>query len=94
MKETYSEFLEELKNLENSVYALLQKNKELKEEIAELKEENIELKKENEVIKQTLNQLEDKIPNSGSAKLNDKDKETLKNKIDDLIARIDYHLKA
>ncbi len=94
MDKRYSEFNEELKELEKSVYALLQKNSELKEKVNELKEENIKLSKENEVLKETLNQLENKIPNSSKLKLSAEDKETLKGKIDELIARIDYHLKS
>jgi regulator of replication initiation timing len=93
MEKQYSEFIEELKALEQSVYALLQKNADYKEEIEKLKEENLKLSKENEVLKETLNQLEKKIPDSSKLKLSAEDKETLKSKIDELIARIDYHLK-
>lgn len=94
MEKRFSEFEEELKKLEQSVYALVQKNSEYAEEIEKLKEENIKLSKENEVLKETLNQLENKLPDSSKLKLSAEDKETLKNKIDELIARIDYHLKS
>ncbi len=94
MEKRYSEFTDELKQLEKSVYALLQENNDLKEEISKLKEDNIKLSKENEVLKETLNQLENKIPDSSKLKLSAEDKETLKSKIDELIARIDYHLKS
>jgi len=94
MKKNYDEFIEELQKLEKSVYALLQKNKDFKEEIVKLREEKIKLEKENQILKETLDKLENKIPDTSGIKLSAEDKETLKSKIDELIARIDYHLKS
>ncbi len=91
---TYKLFIEEFSSLEKSVYALLQKNIDYKDELEKLKEENLKLQKENEVLRETLSQFEGKRINSASTKIKAEDKENLKNQIDELISKIDFHLKS
>ncbi len=91
---TYKLFIEEFSSLEKSVYALLQKNIDYKDELEKLKEENLKLRKENEVLRETLSQFEGKRINGASTKIKAEDKENLKNQIDELISKIDFHLKS
>ncbi|GEM_PF-5564255 len=93
-KDKYDLFLEELAFLENQVYALLQKGEELTARNKELEKEVKQLQNENEVLKLKLEEcgeIESRLKNSV---LTDSEREALKKKIDDLLKRIDYHMRS
>ncbi len=91
---TYKIFIEEFSSLEKSIYLLLQKNIDYKEKLEKLKEENIKLRKENEILRETISKFDDKRVNSASTIDYVENKEDLKNQIDELISKIDFHLKS
>ena len=93
-KDKYDLFLEELAFLENQVYALLQKGEELTARNKELEKEVKQLQNENEVLKLKLEEcgeIESRLKNSV---LTDSEREALKKKIDELLKRIDYHMRS
>ena len=97
----YDFFTDELTALEKQIYVFLQKNEELQLENRELFNRIKNIDKENEVLKLKLQEMETKLNyfeengsrNQGDA-FNPEEKEDLKNKISDLISKIDYHLRS
>lgn len=98
----YDMFLEELNALEKEIYYFLQKGSELLEANQALNNRITQLEKENEILKKRLSEIESKVSKSlfkaenlfDVENLNQESRETLKNKISELIARIDYHLRS
>ncbi|MEJ5352659.1 MAG: hypothetical protein WHS65_13835 [Melioribacteraceae bacterium] len=98
----YDMFLEELNALEKEIYYFIQKGSELIEANQALSNRISQLEKENEALKKRLSEIESKISRSmfneenlfGAEKFNAEEREALKNKISELIARIDYHLRS
>ncbi len=94
-------FMEELNSLEKRIYAFVQKHNEIVNENSELKATIKKLEKENEVLNLKLEELEEKITKISNgdfdlqfADMSPEEKQNLKNKIGDLISRIDYHLRS
>lgn len=98
----YDSFMEELNDLEKQVYVLVQDVEELKNENQGLQEEVDQISKEREVLKLELEETQAQLSNINSEGLNGLDgklfdpdeREKLKNKIGDLISKIDYHLRS
>jgi hypothetical protein len=98
----YDIFLDELNALEKQIYYFIQKGSELLEANEALSNRLTLLERENENLKKKIVEIESKVSKSfineeiffGNENLNSEDKESLKNKINDLIARIDYHLRS
>lgn len=98
----YDMFLDELNALEKQIYYFIQKGSELLEANEALSNRLTLLERENENLKKKITEIESKVSKSllneekffGNGNLNLEEKETLKNKINDLIARIDYHLRS
>lgn len=97
----YDFFTDELTALEKQIYVFLQKNEELYQENKELSNRLKNIDKENEVLKLKLQEIETKLNHfeeSGSQNYGDafnpEEREDLKNKISDLISKIDYHLRS
>jgi len=101
-KNKYDLFLEEISNLEKQIYLFAQKSDELVEQVEMLSKKVIELEKENSVLKQKLNDFEQRVSNPfkeddlfGSLEsLNLEERNNLKIKINDLISKIDNHLRS
>ncbi len=97
----YDFFMDELTSLEKKIYSFIQRNFELSEENKRLKKSIGQLEKENEVLKLQLSEFEDRLlqrsENGGlfsSDSLKPEERELLKSKIDDLINKIDFHLRS
>jgi len=91
--------MDELLALEKQVYLVVQKEEELIEEKATLLKEIQALKDENEILRIKLGEAEKKAEMSGnlfseSDELDSESKEVVKNKIDELINKIDNHLRS
>jgi len=91
--------MEELLALEKQIYIVVQKEEDFIAEKATLLKEIKALKDENEIIRIKLGEAEKKVEMSGnlfgeSGESNDESKEVVKNKIDDLINKIDDHLRS
>ncbi len=94
-------FMEELNSLEKRIYVFVQKHEEVLNENSELKALNKKLEKENEVLNLKLEELEEKLNEISEGELSiekialDPDeRKNLKNKIGELISKIDYHLRS
>lgn len=97
----YDLFMEELTSLEKQVYFLVQKNRELADNIIEFSKTNKNLEKENEVLKLKIEELETKSAKSSShnTERNNKEdfvfnKDLMKKQIEDLVNKIDFHLSS
>lgn len=98
----YNSFMEELNDLEKQVYVLVQNVDELKVENQELHEEIDQIRNEREVLRLELEEAQVQLNNIDSDGLNGsnpnlfdpEEREKLKNKIGDLISKIDYHLRS
>lgn len=98
----YDFFMDELNSLEKNLYSFVQKSSELTEKNARLDKKIQKLEKENEVLKLKIEEIESKLNNSlfedseifNNDTLNLEDRENLKNKISELISKIDYHLRS
>ena len=93
--------MDELTSLEKKIYSFIQQNYELFEDNKQLKKQIGQLEKENEVLKLQLSEFEDKLSKRSESdglfsndSLKPEDKELLKSKIDDLINKIDFHLRS
>ncbi len=98
----YDLFMDELSSLEKQVYKFLQKTNDVNEENKTLQKRIKQLEKENEVLKLKVDDVEAKLNNAfvdlensqfGNL-FNDDEKLELKNKINDLITKIDFHLRS
>jgi len=90
--------MDELLELEKSVYRLVQKEDEIFEERQALLKELKFLKDENEILKIKLEEVERKADNLGDQSngslFDSKDKKVTKERIDELINKIDNHLRS
>jgi chromosome segregation ATPase len=98
----YSFFMDEIISLEKEVHSFLQKHEFMKKEKEELDDELLKVQKENEILKLKNKELEEKLRELafqgtslfGSDSLNLEDKEQLKSRINELITKLDYHLRS
>lgn len=94
--------MDELSSLEKQVYKHIQRTSEVSEENKTLHKRIKQLEKENEVLKLKVDDIETKLNNAFidtensqfGGLLNDEEKTQLKNKINDLISKIDFHLRS
>jgi len=96
---TYDFFMEELLALEKEIYLVVQKEEKIVEEKVALLKELQALKDENEILRIKLGEAEKKAEMSGnlfgeSDTLDAESKEVIRNKIDELINKIDNHLRS
>lgn len=96
---TYDYFMEELLELEKQIYLVVQKDEGFVEEKLTLQKEIQALKNENEILRIKLGEAEKKAEMSGnlfseSGEFKSENKEVVKNKIDELIIKIDNHLRS
>jgi len=98
----YDLFIDELNTLEKQIYYFIQKGTEILESNQALNNRITLLERENDSLKKRISEIESKVSKSfvnsenlfGNESFNLEEKETLKNKISELIARIDYHLRS
>jgi hypothetical protein len=98
----YDLFIDELNALEKQIYYFLQKGSDLQEANQALNNRIILLERENDTLKKKISEIEGKVGKSlfngenifGGENFNLEEKEALKNKISELIAKIDYHLRS
>ena len=98
----YDLFIDELNALEKQIYFFIQKGAELLEANQALSNRLTLLEKENDVLKKKISEIESRVNKSlvnednlfVSESLKLEDREALKSKISELIARIDYHLRS
>ncbi|MCU7495087.1 MAG: hypothetical protein HF314_04050 [Ignavibacteria bacterium] len=98
----YDVILEELNALEKQFYALAKKNKDLLNRIETLERTNREFVFENSGLKSKVIELEtaledlkrENINLRNGGTLNGKDREDLKAQINELISKIDFHLRS
>ncbi len=96
---TYDYFLDELLALEKQIYIVVQREEEIIEEKSALLKELKSLKDENEILRIKLDEAEKKVGDKNdsfdeSNLFNLENKENIKNKIDELINKIDNHLRS
>ncbi len=104
MSETskYDLFLDELNALEKQIYYFIQKGTELTEANQALSNRITLIERENESLKKKIHGIESKISKNlfndqnifGAETFNLEEREALKSKLSELIARIDYHLRS
>ena len=97
----YDLFMDEIVSLEKMVQKFVSDNLTIEEEKLVLEKKVSSLQKENEVLVLKIKELEKKIIKteevnsvSGKTNLDLSERENLKNQIDDLITRIDYHIRS
>jgi hypothetical protein len=98
----YDLFLEELNSLEKQIYFFMQKEIEIVEANQGLNNRINLLERENDSLKKKIVEIESKVSRTllndqtlfGDQAFNTDEKEALKNKISELIAKIDYHLRS
>jgi predicted nucleic acid-binding Zn-ribbon protein len=98
----YDLFLDELNALEKQIYYFIQKGSELMEANQALNNRIILLEKENDILKKKISEIELKVNKTlfneenlfGSETIKLEEREALKSKIGELIAKIDYHLRS
>jgi predicted nucleic acid-binding Zn-ribbon protein len=97
----YDLFLDELGALEKQMYYFIQKGTELAESNQGLNNRITLLERENEALKKKIVEIESKMSktllneqNFFDSSFNIEEKEALKNKISEMVAKIDYHLRS
>jgi len=94
--------MDELNSLEKRVYSTVAKRDQLVDENRMLLEKIDELEKENEVFKLKYEEIQSKFSKisteglefSNEDFIDPEEREKIKNKISDLISKIDYHLRS
>jgi uncharacterized protein YlzI (FlbEa/FlbD family) len=91
--------MDELVALEKQIYIVVQREEEVIEEKAALLKELKVLKDENEILRIKLDEAEKRVEQGGeisgeSTLFDSESKEVVKNKIDELINKIDNHLRS
>ena len=93
--------MDELLSLEKQIYTIIQKSDELVDENNDLREEIENLQAENGALKNKLREIETSLTNhmneSGdlfSDNISKNEKQEIKEKIENLISRLDYHLRS
>ncbi|GEM_PF-5400112 len=92
--ETKQLFLDELTSLEKSLFNLLQKHLDLKEEFQKIKEENIKLEMKNKALKEALDDFKATKSAHAGLNLSSEERDSIKERIDKLISKIDTHLNS
>lgn len=98
----YDFFMDELSSFEKQVYKHLQKSSDITEENKNLHKKLKQLEKENEVLKLKVDDIETKLNNAfidtESSKINElfdeDEREKIKRRINELISKIDIHLRS
>jgi septal ring factor EnvC (AmiA/AmiB activator) len=97
----YDLFMDEIVSLEKMIQKFVAQKEEIEDEKLNLQKKLNNLEKENEILIQKikglekqLNNPEENIKDSTKSKLDLSERENLKNQIDDLISRIDYHIRS
>lgn len=96
----YEVFLNELSSMESQISVLAERYQDVVKHLNEIENQNTIVSKENEYLKLQIKTLEKEIETfkgsiereSTFSSLPVKDRESLKQKINELIARINYHL--
>jgi len=91
---SYENFLNELTSLEKIIYAYVKRSEEVLQENKLLKERISELETENEILKIKIEEIQKKENENSSSKINNQEKEKIKQKIDELIEKIDFHMRS
>ena len=97
----YDLFMDEIISLEKMIQKFVAQKEEIEEEKISLQQKLSSLEKENEVLVQKIKGLEKKVISNDEvassktkSNLDLSERENLKNQIDDLITRIDYHIRS
>jgi predicted nucleic acid-binding Zn-ribbon protein len=98
----YDLFIDELNTLEKQIYYFIQKGSELFDANEALNNRITLLERENDLLKKKVNEIETKIGKTlfkednifSNGSLNSEEKDALKIKLGELIAKIDYHLRS
>ena len=98
----YDLFNDEIDSLEKMVQKFVAENLKLEEKKSTISEKVEKLERENEILVTKINELEKKLTKAedktstsvGKTNLDLSERENLKNQIDDLIERIDYHIRS
>ena len=98
----YDLFIDEIESLEKMIQKFVAENLELEVKKSAISEKVEKLEKENQILVTKINDLEKKLTKAedkssssiGKTNLDLTEREDLKNQIDDLIARIDYHIRS
>jgi hypothetical protein len=96
----YDLFMDEIVSLEKMVQKFVIDNVEVVEQKSTLENKVENLEKENEILVLKIKDLEKKInkveekSTEGKTNLDLNERQNLKNQIDDLINRIDYHIRS
>lgn len=94
--------MDEINSLEKMVHSYVQQAEEIGSRNEELQDEIDTVKKENELLKFKIKELEEKVGEiamhgntlfEGSS-ANQEEREKLKNKINELISKLEYHLRS
>ena len=90
----YELFLNEINALEKEVYKAVQNGDKLYEENKRLNDQLEELRSENELLKLKIEELKSGENRKPEKIIDTEENKILKTKINDLISRIDYHLRS
>lgn len=98
----YDLFIDELNALEKQIYYFIQKGSEILEANQALNNRITLLEKENDLLKKKISEIESKVAKNifnednlfGTESLKLEEREALKSKINELVAKIDYHLRS
>jgi hypothetical protein len=98
----YDLFIDELNTLEKQIYYFIQKGSEIFDANEALNNRITLLERENDLLKKKVNEIETKISKTifkednifRNGSLNSEEKDALKIKLGELIAKIDYHLRS
>jgi predicted RNase H-like nuclease (RuvC/YqgF family) len=93
-KTKYDLFMEELISLEKRVLLLLQRSEETLAQKEALEKKVKILEDENEMLKLKLEEIRDSENVLNNNGLDESEREALKEKIDSLIEKIDYHMRS
>lgn len=101
-KTKYDYFMDELLSLEKQIYTVVLKSDELVDENNDLREEIENLQSENGALKNKLREIETSLATQISENkdlfseknVRSNEKEEIKEKIENLISRLDYHLRS
>ena len=101
-KTKYDYFMDELLSLEKQLYTVVLKSDELVDENNDLREEIENLQAENGALKNKLREIETSLATQISENkdlfsennIRSNEKKEIKEKIENLISRLDYHLRS
>ncbi len=93
-KTKYDLFIDELIALEKQVLLLLQRSEEVLAQKEVLEKKVKLLEDENEMLKLKLEEAESNLNLSKQTVLNETERAALKEKIDNLVEKIDYHMRS